>query len=61
MSSLEFAEKLLDPKIAMVVTPGNWISEDTDEGNPGEDYVRLALVPSLQECEIVAERIKKFL
>lgn len=59
MTSAEFAEKLLDPKIAIVVTPGNFISEKTKEGNPGEGFVRLALVPTIGECEKAAERIKK--
>ncbi len=59
MSSLEFAEKLLDPSIAVVATPGNWISESTPEGNPGEGFVRLALVPTIEECEQAGERIRK--
>lgn len=60
MSSIEFAKKLLDPKIAIVTTPGNWISFDTPEGNPGEGFVRLALVPSVKECHKAAERIREF-
>ncbi len=58
MSSVEFAKRLLDPAIAVVATPGNWISEATPEGNPGEGFVRLALVPTIAECEQAAERIK---
>jgi LL-diaminopimelate aminotransferase len=61
MTSVEFTELLLDPKIAVVATPGNWISEATTHGNPGEGFVRLALVPSMEECELAAERIKKHL
>ena len=57
-TSLSFAERLLDPGIAMVVTPGPWISEPTADGNPGEGYVRLALVPTIEQCESVAERIR---
>lgn len=60
-TSVEFAEKLLDPNIAMVTTPGSWVSEETPDGNPGEGYVRLALVPSVEECELSAERIRKYL
>lgn len=57
MTSVQFAEALLDPEIAVVATPGNWISEQTPEGNPGEGYVRLALVPTMEECEQAARGI----
>jgi len=59
-SSLSFAERLLDPSIAAVVTPGSWISEPSPEGNPGEGFVRLALVPTVEQCERVASRIANF-
>lgn len=58
-TSLSFAERLLDPSIAVAVTPGNWISEPTPDGNPGEGFVRLALVPTVEQCEEVARRIAK--
>ena len=58
MSSLEFATMLLDEKLAIVTTPGAWISEQTALGsNPGEGYVRFALVPSLEATEEAARRI----
>ncbi|MBN1283096.1 MAG: aminotransferase class I/II-fold pyridoxal phosphate-dependent enzyme [Proteobacteria bacterium] len=57
ISSVEFAKALLDPAIAVVATPGNWISEETPEGNPGEGYVRLALVPTVEQCQKAADRI----
>ena len=61
MTSLEFAEKLLVPEIAIVVTPGNWISDETVDGlNPGEGYVRFALVPTVELVKEAAERLKKF-
>jgi len=57
-SSLEFATRLLEEKIAIVTTPGNWISEPTAGGEyPGEGYVRFALVPSIQDTRLAAERI----
>jgi LL-diaminopimelate aminotransferase len=59
MSSLDFATALLDESIAIVTTPGNWIAEPTTEGeNPGEGYVRFALVPSIQDTRLAAERIR---
>ncbi len=43
----------------MVVTPGSWISDKTEAGhNPGEGYVRFALVPSLEKTSEAAERLK---
>ena len=58
MSSVKFAEILLSKEIAMVVTPGPNISETAHGKNPGEGFVRLALVPSIEECKDVAERIR---
>lgn len=58
MSSLEFAALLLEEKTAIVTTPGNWIAEATADGaNPGEGYVRFALVPSLEDTRLAAERV----
>lgn len=60
-NSVEFAKQLLNKKLAIVVTPGAWISDTDKDGiNPGENYVRFALVPPLPEVKIAAERIKKF-
>jgi LL-diaminopimelate aminotransferase len=59
MSALEFATRLLDPKIAIVTTPGPWIAQQTAGGeNPGEGYVRFALVPSLEKTRLAAQRIR---
>ena len=59
MTSVEFAARLLDPKIGIVVTPGSWISSEVDGVNPGEGFVRFALVPSLDEVKKAAEKIRK--
>lgn len=56
--SVKFAKKLLQEKIAVVVTPGNWLSAKADGINPGDGYIRLALVPSIEDCRKAAERIK---
>ncbi|MFO0795405.1 MAG: aminotransferase class I/II-fold pyridoxal phosphate-dependent enzyme [Candidatus Brocadiaceae bacterium] len=62
MSSVDFAKKLLSPEIAIVTTPGAWISDKTQNGlNPGEGYVRFALVPSIKNTKEAAKRIKKLL
>jgi LL-diaminopimelate aminotransferase len=59
LGSLDFATKLLDPKIALVATPGVAISNEVDSVNPGEGYVRFALVPTMQEIKDAADRIRK--
>lgn len=59
MTSVGFATRLLDPEIAIVTTPGAWISDPTEGGvNPGEGYVRFALVPGEAEIRLAAERIQ---
>lgn len=59
MSSLEFAKMLLADDVAVVTTPGAWISDRTVDGlNPGEGYVRLALVPTVEQTKRAAERIR---
>jgi len=60
-TSVDFAKKLLEPDIAVVTTPGAWISSEVDGVNPGEGYVRFALVPSIDEVKEAAERISKHL
>ena len=58
-SGVDFAKRLLDPQIAVVTTPGEWISNRTESGlNPGEGFVRFALVPSIRDVERAAERIR---
>lgn len=58
MSSVEFAKRLLDPAVAVVVTPGTWLSSPSEDGvDPGEGFVRLALVPSVADCEDAARRL----
>ncbi len=61
MSSVDFAKKLLQKEIAVVVTPGAWISTTANGLNPGNNYVRFALVPTIEETKKAAERIKRHL
>ncbi len=59
MTSVDFATRLLDPAIAIVTTPGAWISDPCEGGvNPGEGYVRFALVPDDAGMRLAAERIR---
>ena len=49
--AVSFATKLLDEKVGIVTTPGSWISSEVNGVNPGNDYVRFALVPTIEECK----------
>lgn len=61
-TSLSFAKKLLDPAIGVVVTPGELISDECEykgqKINPGANFVRFALVPTLDKVQKAAERLK---
>jgi LL-diaminopimelate aminotransferase len=57
LSSLEFVKKLLNKSIAIVCTPGAWISDEVNGVNPGEGYVRFALVPTIAETTLAAHRL----
>jgi len=43
----------------VTVLPGSYLSRDND-GNPGTDHVRIALVASVDECIDAAQRIVEF-
>jgi LL-diaminopimelate aminotransferase len=58
--SAQFAKRLLAPDLAIVATPGTWISDPLESGrNPGDAFVRFALVPSIEETEEAARRIRR--
>lgn len=54
-----FAQQLFAAQ-KVTVLPGNYLAREAAGSNPGEDYVRLALVAPLAECIEAAERIKAF-
>ena len=56
----QFAQKLLS-EANIKVLPGRYLSRETEQGNPGENHVRMALVASIAQCEEVIERLKKIL
>ena len=58
-NSVDFAKKLLDKEVAVVTTPGNWLSREVHGVNPGEGFVRFAIVPPLEQVQEAAERIKR--
>ncbi|MHA1270210.1 MAG: aminotransferase class I/II-fold pyridoxal phosphate-dependent enzyme [Candidatus Helarchaeota archaeon] len=57
MNCVDFAKKLLSKEIAIVCTPGAWISKEVNGINPGEKFVRFALVPTLEETMKAADRL----
>lgn len=54
-----FAQQLFAQQ-KVTVLPGSYLARDANGINPGEDYVRMALVAPLAECIEAAERIKLF-
>ncbi|MDF7676177.1 succinyldiaminopimelate transaminase [Neisseriaceae bacterium ESL0693] len=53
---LRFTQKLWQ-KAAVQVLPGRFLARDTAYGNPGQGYVRIALVAPLEECLEAADRM----
>jgi len=45
----------------VIVLPGSYLSRDTEDGNPGRNHIRLALVATLDECVEAAHRIRNFI
>lgn len=60
MDSETFARELFAQQ-NITVLPGNYLARPTANGNPGDHYVRMALVASLEECIEAAKRIKVFM
>jgi N-succinyldiaminopimelate aminotransferase len=48
-------------KYNVTVLPGAYLSRPCDGINPGEDYVRMALVAEIGECREACERLRDFL
>ncbi len=55
-----FAQRLFQQQ-HITVLPGSYLSRPTPNGNPGKNYIRMALVATLEECVDAAERIKTFM
>jgi len=60
MADTEFAQRLFSEQ-NITILPGRYLSRGTDQGNPGENRVRMALVAPLEECRDAALRINMFL
>lgn len=58
MSDVDFAKRLLEGDVSIVVTPGSLISDKcAGDINPGAGYVRFALMPTMEEMEEAAKRL----
>ncbi len=60
IADTDFALKLYRD-FNVTVLPGSYLARDAHGINPGKNFVRLALVASLEECYEAANRIKKSL
>lgn len=54
-----FARELYE-RYNVSVLPGSYLTRDSAGGDPGRNYVRIALVASLSECVEAAKRIAKY-
>ncbi|SDZ88749.1 succinyldiaminopimelate transaminase [Microbulbifer marinus] len=55
----QFARELFRQQ-NITVLPGAFLAREADGTNPGREYVRMALVATLEECVEAARRIKEF-
>ena len=59
-SDTEFARDLF-AHCNITVLPGSYLSRESDGINPGDGFIRMALVAPIEECAEAAERIRNFL
>ena len=59
IADTEFARGLREQE-NVVVLPGQFLGRDNNGHNPGANYVRMALVASLDQCIEAAQRIRRF-
>lgn len=59
ISDTDFARDLYHEQ-NVVVLPGSFLARENAGVNPGANYIRIALVPSLADCVDAAQRIEKF-
>jgi N-succinyldiaminopimelate aminotransferase len=60
IKSEEFTQRLFAQQ-RVTVLPGSFLAREANGINPGDDYVRMALVAPLAECVEAAQRIKQFM
>ncbi len=60
ISDTDFARQLFKEK-NVTVLPGSYLARETEQGNPGKNRIRMALVASLEECVEAAYRIRELI
>lgn len=45
----------------VTVVPGRYLARETVHGNPGQNRIRISLVPSVAECVEAAERMRRYI
>jgi N-succinyldiaminopimelate aminotransferase len=60
IADTEFAKRLFEQE-NVTVLPGSYLGRDTENGNPGTNRVRMALVAPLEECIEAAYRIRNLI
>ncbi|WP_020162344.1 succinyldiaminopimelate transaminase [Cycloclasticus pugetii] len=60
ISDIDFAQQLFE-KQHITVLPGQFLARNTNDGNPGLNHIRMALVAPVGECLDAAHRIKQFI
>jgi N-succinyldiaminopimelate aminotransferase len=60
VSDEQFTQRLLE-KANIKVLPGSYLSRVAGGINPGQNRVRLALVATIDECVVAAERLRGFM
>ena len=60
INDIEFAREL-SRHYNVLVLPGSYLAREARSVNPGASFVRIALVPNLDECVEAAKRINDFL
>ncbi len=60
LDDARFAQRLFAQE-HVTVLPGSYLSRDTQEGNPGKNRVRMALVAKEEDCVEAAHRIRRFI
>jgi N-succinyldiaminopimelate aminotransferase len=57
IADTDFAKQLFDQQ-NVTVLPGSYLARDTDNGNPGNNRIRMALVAPIEQCIDAAHRIR---
>jgi len=55
---LEVARRFLQPDLGLVATPGVMLSLEVGGVNPGADFLRFALTPTLEQVKVAATRLE---